>query len=185
MSALPVDSPQDFYAFSRHIKNIPMNKVTLVCTVCSKRFPCMAYYKRHVDSSCEVCDDNELVSYVPCGGAETNRNSFYPASSDAEIISLNDVVYIESVNVESYTQEAENTSSSHLVTKLSCLARHVESKHRCSKAAVDMVVSGVADILATAGCEIDVSTVCNQKSQTSTVLLQKNLCCSPGDSPCF
>lgn len=155
------------------MKNIHMNKVTLVCTVCCKRFPCMAYYKRHVDSPCAACDDDRVVSYVPCGGAEKSRNSSDSTSTDVENISFSDVAYIESMNVESYTQDAEDTSSLHLMTKLSSLARHLESKHRCSKAAVDMVVNSVADILATAGCAIDVSAVCNQKARKALYSFQK------------
>lgn len=45
------------------------------------------------------------------------------------------------------------------------MSRKLESQHRCSKVAIDAVVHGVADILATAGVTLDVSSLDNYKAR--------------------
>lgn len=107
------------------------------------------------------------------GEDETNRNSFDAANTDDRNESFNNLPDFETVSAECYSHDIEAPSSLHLLTKLSSLARHLESQHPCSKAAVDRVVNSVADILATAGCAIDISAI-GKPGKHSTL---RKICC--------
>lgn len=166
-----------FYAFSRHMKDVHMNKVTLVCTTCRKRFPCIAYYKRHIGSVCSTLEENEVCSFAATpekqiNSAHTDGRVSNVTTVCVENSSLTEPSDFETVDSGSSMEAVETLPNPDLLTKLSCLARHLESQHRCSKTAIDVLVNGVADILATAGCAIDVSAVENYKARKALYCYQ-------------
>lgn len=153
-----------------------MNKVTLKCTICHMRYAHVKHYKDHIEKSCSSSAvDNRLI---PVNTLDLEMSSTQASSQslcasyvmDAKTSSVNQLTVEANTDISTAETQA---SSPQLITKLSCLARQLESQHRCTKVAVDAVVHGVANILAAAGVALDVSALHNSSAR-------KALYCSEG-----
>ncbi|XP_049518102.1 uncharacterized protein LOC125943271 [Dermacentor silvarum] len=161
------------YGFLRHTKYVHMNKVTLKCTICHMRYAHVKHYKDHIEKSCSSSAvDNRLI---PVNTLDLEMSSTQASSQslcasyvmDAKTSSVNQLTVEANTDISTAETQA---SSPQLITKLSCLARQLESQHRCTKVAVDAVVHGVANILAAAGVALDVSALHNSSARKALIV---------------
>lgn len=127
----------------------------------------MAQYKLHTNCRCTSSESNDYrvlnrhEKQYTVDLAE-NRTSFFNTAESLSNASSSVASCFEETDLDC---DLESVPSPDILTKLSCLARQLESQYRCPIVGVDGVVAKIADILQTAGTAIDVSALENDRAR--------------------